>query len=301
MEGYQGQWNSTNTDFDEPASALLSILSVENKNSGSQLTAQKFKAVHSWWSIMVQIIFGFVYFVYLMFPLADSDKHSSMKDHFAFRGLLHVVYFYLTFAFSRLQLQQVKKVRNAGFLDFYRAVRWPRKAPVSILTQGSVFILVLSIISPYFSGVQTIRIVLLRVVIGLEIIVVLCFNLSHLFLIVRHNFSRSAPDATKMLSSVDVRTFVTGSSESSIISKQSELIRFFKQHELALSKRIEELEDKVNYAGGKQSVVSLKTTIATQQRDMNALRLEIRDLEETVEMMRIEMLKKDTMIRSLNR
>ncbi len=248
--------------------------------------------IHSWWTCILQIGFALLYFVYLMLPFKET---STFSDQFFFRTILHVLFFYFTYTMSRIQLSTNKKLRDGGYLVMYRALRWPRKGPVTIVTQGSMIIFLICVMNtlPSSTIIVSCRLMAVRIVVGCELTLMSCFNMVYLVHIFRHNIRRPAPDATQLLGNINIEELTLQGDASSVIEKQGEVLEYYKRLTEANRRRISELEDVVDSVDIRDSVEELMKTVNEQKVQLDITKEERDGLQNEVDRLKLDKVKRE--------
>ncbi|XP_030644154.1 transmembrane protein 192 [Chanos chanos] len=173
----------------------------------------------------------------------------SQVDSRTFVILGKVVVWFLFFIFERTVQYHHSAARQRGYLQFYRATRDLKRAPLLLNSIGNAAVLaVLSFESPLEKKVKNLSVYLLLVVIILELLVSVSVLIIYTVRVVKFNTERPSPDISQEEQShaYSNHGFLThtetgfrdGSSLEEVVEKQADLIEYLKQHNTSLSKRI---------------------------------------------------------------
>ncbi|KAM7394446.1 hypothetical protein PAMP_021250 [Pampus punctatissimus] len=134
------------------------------------------------------------------------------------------------------------RVRNRGYLHFYRQTQGLKQLPITIHSTGNMLLLVI-LAAGLSLNVQT---YMLLSVLGLELLVSVPCLIYYSVRVMRFNRERAAPDVSQeeysqnySIASLPTETgFREGSSLEEVVEKQADLIEYLKQHNTLLSKRL---------------------------------------------------------------
>ncbi|XP_054591592.1 transmembrane protein 192 isoform X1 [Nothobranchius furzeri] len=148
----------------------------------------------------------------------------------------------LVLLFSTWMQHQHSRVRNRGYLQFYRETRRLRQLPFVIHSIGNVALMALMAMKLP----QEVHIYLLIGILGLELVVAVPFLLSYTVKVMQFNKERAAPDVSQedlshtysVTGSPTETGFRGPSSLEEVVEKQADLIEYLKQHNTLLSKRL---------------------------------------------------------------
>jgi hypothetical protein len=137
--------------------------------------------------------------------------------------------------------------RTVGYLSFYRQSLFIRRVPLYVLSLGSNVLLVLLAIMRD----NTHSVFALQLVVSVETVVCLAASLMYMIGLSRFNKRRDLPDVHReLLSRAGGASLSESANEKGVemgdtLEKQADIIRFMKQHNDSLSRRIRHLTDQV--------------------------------------------------------
>ncbi|KAI1887740.1 hypothetical protein AGOR_G00193470 [Albula goreensis] len=171
-----------------------------------------------------------------------SDLHSHTVIVFA-----KVCLWLLLVLFERVVQRHHSRVRNRGYLQFYRSTRNLKSLPILIHSTGNAAVLMILAAEPLLSGVKHLSLYLLLGVLVLELLSVPCLLL-YSVKVQKFNRESPEPDVSQEERSHGFPSpthplctetgFRDGSNLEDVVEKQADLIEYLKQHNSLLSKRI---------------------------------------------------------------
>ncbi|XP_066932980.1 transmembrane protein 192-like [Clytia hemisphaerica] len=199
------------------------------------------------------IIFVFLYLViivtfevmaFVLYNILHVELLGGLDAPFAFLTVLHVGVWVLTFVYDRYLHFQHHRLRRAGYLTLYIKTKEIRKIPFMVFSIGNAaLLLVVSFQST--SGRRNLMLIF-QITLSAEVFLILVSTFIYLGYILKFNKSKKLPD-------VFIQDVVSGFQDSTysnevgfrdnecaddVLERQSEMIRYLRQHNMNLGKRI---------------------------------------------------------------
>lgn len=254
----------THPDTDE-------LLSESNVTLGAD-EDPGFRRIRTVWAIII-ILICMVLLEVLVFLLPVVCLHWT-HCHISPYSLIiyiHATLWFLLMLSDRYLRFQHYFSRTDGYLEFYRKTRNIRRMPLMVFSGGMAFLtVVVTVLGDYCytedhypsdhtrlcTGQKFTPINYIQIVISLEMVIIIPILITYLVWTVKFNQRRASPDVNQdeLLSS----TFLQSQLQSpdvgfrdedyldEVLEKQADLIRYLKQHNANLGKRIVKLTAEVN-------------------------------------------------------
>lgn len=145
-----------------------------------------------------------------------------------------------------------RKSRVHGYLNFHRKSRFFRKAPFYIVSLGSMFLLVFSVV---WEENDPKRLSALKVLFTTELALCIPVTVMYLLQVIKFNRKRDLPDVYReLMARVQIANSINDVDVSlpqdhdldDVLEKQADIIRFMKQHNESLSRRIRALTEQLS-------------------------------------------------------
>lgn len=219
-------------------------------------TNTHFRRMNTIWSASLALA-AMVTLEVLLFVFDFNVGYSTLDDGqpFSFLCLLHVCVWLVVVAVSRFHERCHRLSRLRGYLSFYRETQLIRKAPFAVMSAGNAVLLVVATAWPSDKEdvpVHVHRLTALQIICTIEMAVCLPCGLLHIAKVLRFNRRRDVPDVhSDLLSTLHPHAAVSDELDDSnpladVLEKQSDMIRYYKQQVLTLSRRIHSLSTQVH-------------------------------------------------------
>ncbi|XP_048254128.1 transmembrane protein 192-like [Haliotis rufescens] len=211
-----------------------------------------FRRINTAWAIVCQILLSIALLTGSFIIPVFCLQSACGADDIALVIYIHGCFWFIFLAFDRYYRQQHYVNRLNGYLEFYRRTKNIRRMPFLITSGGNALLLIVTrILDEYCHKPDKCSFLkkenYIQIVIAMETAVMLLFLVMYLARTFQFNRRQAHPDVNQdeMLSS-----FIQSQSQSSdigfrdenyvdqVLEKQADMIRYLKQHNSQLGKRI---------------------------------------------------------------
>ncbi|XP_074652928.1 transmembrane protein 192-like [Tubulanus polymorphus] len=219
------------------------------------------RTINTVWAIVVQLLIVVIFEV-LAFVIPticpDVDAKKCCIHGYTLLIYLHACVWLLTFIIDRYLRYQHYFSRRNGYLEFYRRTRHIRRIPFFILSGGNALLTVVIIVLQEHENITSTKFNrnnYIQVIVSLETLATLPFLLVYLLRTVKFNQHNALPDAcqdemmTSFLISQAQSTEIGFKDENyldEVLEKQADMIRYLRQHNADLGRKILELNAQLN-------------------------------------------------------
>ncbi|XP_050415156.2 transmembrane protein 192 [Patella vulgata] len=223
-------------------------------------TDPPFRKINIIWSIIaVKILFIVLILASFLVPVL-CDKGKCGTDPFSIVVYTHGGMWCVLLVFDRYFRHKHHVSRLQGYLEFYRKTRYIRRWPFTLNSGANALaVVVVRVVDKYCSKEKPCTVLdrdnYIQIVIAVEVILVLPVLILYLVRTVKFNRQKAYPDVsqdemlTSFIQSQSMASDVGFKDENfvdQVLEKQADMIRYLKQHNTQLGKRILTLTSEVN-------------------------------------------------------
>ncbi|XP_067676117.1 transmembrane protein 192-like [Haliotis asinina] len=211
-----------------------------------------FRKINTLWAIICQILLSIALLTGSFIIPVFCLQNKCGADDIALVIYIHGAFWFIFLAFDRYYRQQHYVNRLNGYLEFYRRTKNIRRMPFLITSGGNALLLIVTRILEEYCHTPDKCYILkkenyIQIVVAMETAIMLIFLIMYLARTYKFNRCQAHPDVSQdeMLNS-----FVHSQSQASdigfrdenyvdqVLEKQADMIRYLKQHNSQLGKRI---------------------------------------------------------------
>lgn len=205
-----------------------------------------YRKIHTIWAAALEItVIIVVEICVFVIPLGGVCT-ASVCSNFSVLCYMHGGLWVVMLMFDFFYRIQHNKNRKLGYLEFYRRTRYIRRVPL-LVSSGANVLLVIVLTLHYDNVIHEKDLgLVLQIGISMEMAAILLFLIWYLVMSVNFNNSQVGPDVARedlmnsfMQTSVSSEIgFKDDSYSEQVLERQADMIRYLKQHNVQLGKRL---------------------------------------------------------------
>lgn len=193
------------------------------------------------------LVISFEVMAFVLYNILHVHLLGGLDEPFAFLTSLHVAIWVITYVYDRYLYFQHNRLRRSGYLILYMKTKEIRNIPFMIFSIGNATLLL--VVSFQSASKPKSLMLIFQITLSAEVFLVLLSTFIYLGYIINFNKSKKLPDVfcQDVVAGFQDITYTSevgfrdNECSDDILERQSEMIRYLRQHNMNLGKRIVDL------------------------------------------------------------